>query len=213
MKHILYLFLLAFVWSSCADLDRDKQLSEIKILTDRTDSLEVALNEHRIDTLASIQNAFNSLELRIRNNYTADTISMLLGQKMEEFRTLKRFFMAKHEEEEEGEEREEGKSNTINLNKQTLGSAYASLRRGIQSEKKALKALLNDVENGFGKRDKYDEYITFEKEKIRQLGVLLEDYKTHKNTILKRFESVRSDLNKFATELEEKKALKENKLK
>lgn len=110
MKHILYLFLLAFIWSSCADLDRDKQLSEIKILTDRTDSLEVALNEHRIDTLASIQNAFNSLELRIRNNYTADTISMLLGQKMEEFRTLKRFFMAKHEEEEEGEEEKKEKA-------------------------------------------------------------------------------------------------------
>ncbi|MCE2712732.1 MAG: hypothetical protein LW688_09355 [Cryomorphaceae bacterium] len=210
MKHILYLTLLGFVWSSCADLDRDKQLAEIKILTNRTDSLEVALKEHRIDTLASIQNSFNSLELRIRNNYTADTISIVLGQKMDEFRTLKKFFMAKHEE--EGEEEKEEKGTTINLNEQTLGSAYATLRRGIQHEKKTLNALMNDVQNGFGKRDKYNDYIQFETEKIRQLGVLLEDYKTHKNTILKRFESVRSDLNNFASKLEQKKALEKAKL-
>lgn len=209
MKQILNIVVAVIFLFSCADLERERQLAEIKTLASRTDSLSVALKEHRIDTLASIQNTINNLELRIRNNYTADTISESLGLKMEEFRMLKKFFLVKHEEEGEEEAREKNENKSaINLNKETLGSAYVILKRGIQSEKKALNALKSDVQNGFGKRNKYDEYISFEKEKVHQLGVLLENYKTHKNSILNRFEAVQTDLNNFASGLEEKNALK-----
>ena len=209
MKQILNIVVAVIFLFSCADLERERQLAEIKTLASRTDSLSVALKEHRIDTLASIQNTINNLELRIRNNYTADTISESLGLKMEEFRMLKKFFLVKHEEEGEEEAREKNENKSaINLNKETLGSAYVILKRGIQSEKKALNALKSDVQNGFGKRNKYDEYISFEKEKVHQLGVLLENYKTHKNSVLNRFEAVQTDLNNFASGLEEKKALK-----
>ena len=209
MKQILNIVVAVIFLFSCADLERERQLAEIKTLASRTDSLSVALKEHRIDTLASIQNTINNLELRIRNNYTADTISESLGLKMEEFRMLKKFFLVKHEEEGEEEAREKNENKSaINLNKETLGSAYVILKRGIQSEKKALNALKRDVQNGCGKRNKYDEYISFEKENVHQLGVLLENYKTHKNSVLNRFEAVQTDLNNFASGLEEKKALK-----
>ena len=185
---------------ACSDLDRDEQLIKVDTLRIQVDSLQVALQEHQIDTLAQLRNYVMSLETRIRNNYTADTIDVSLGQKMEKFRQLKKFFMA--ERESEGEKENEG------LNHQTLGSAYMAVQRGIISEKSALNRLKSDISNGFGKRDKYNEYISFEAEKVNQLSVLLKDYKTHKEKIIGDFKDVYADLNVFATKLEAEKKSK-----
>jgi len=186
------------ILTACADLDREEQLKKVDHLHKQIDSLEVALQEHRIDTLANIQNTLISLENRIRNNYTADTIDVSLVQKMQKFRKLKQFFMPNNEEEEERE--------TEGLNHQTLESAYLIVKRGIISEKSMLQKLKSDISNGFGKRDKYNEYIAFESEKVKQLRALLEDYKLHKDKILADFKVVQTDLNSYATTLE-----KENK--
>jgi|GEM_PF-441922 len=198
---IITLLMLAVV-SACTDLDRDEQLKKVDALVLQVDSLQVALQEHRIDTLVQIRTAVNSIEMRIRNNYTADTIDLSLGQQMEKFRQLKKFFMAEHEP--EGEEENEGDR----LNEQTLGKAYLAVKRGILSEKKTLTQLKSDISNGFGKRDKYNEYIEFEAGKVNQLCALLEDYKSHKDNILNNFKEVYADLNAFATRLESEKKAK-----
>jgi hypothetical protein len=184
---------------SCTDFDREEQLGKVDKLSQQVDSLQVALKEHRVDTLVHLRTAVTTLELRIRNNYNADTINMSLGKKMEKFRHLKKFFMAEHEV--EGEEESEGEG----LNHQTLGSAYLAVKRGIMSEKSTLLKLRSDISNGSGKRDKYNEYISFEAGKVNQLCVLLEDYKSHKDKILTNFKEVYGELNAFATQLESKK--------
>lgn len=183
--------------AACSDIDREEQLKKVDSLRVQVDSLQVALQEHQIDTLAQLRNYVMSLETRIRNNYTADTIDVSLGEKMEKFRQLKKFFMA--ERESEGEKENEG------LNHQTLGSAYMAVQRGIISEKTALSRLKSDIANGFGKRDKYNEYISFEAEKVNQLSVLLKDYKTHKEKIIGDFKGVYADLNVYVTKLEAEK--------
>lgn len=202
MKIITLLFFLLMVAASCTDFNRDEQLSKVEKLCNQVDSLQVALQEHRVDTLVNLRTAVTTLELRIRNNYTADTINVALGEKMEKFRQLKKFFMAEHEA--EGEEEGEGEG----LTHQTLGSSYVVVKRGMVSEKITLGRLKSDIKNGFGKRDKYNEYIEFEAGKVKQLCVLLEDYKAHKERILNDFKDVYSDLNNFAARLEaQKKAL------
>ncbi len=188
--------------SACADLDREEQLKKVDNMRIQVDSLQAALEEHQVDTLANIQNYIMSIELRIRNNYTADTINISLSQKMNKFRNLKKFFMSESAEEEEGEEK------SGRLTHQTLGSAYLDIKEGIASEKSTLQELRSDISNGLGKRDKYNEYIAFETQKIDQLCVLLEDYKTHKDKILHDFKDVYEDLNVFATKLETEKELK-----
>jgi hypothetical protein len=197
MKIGLLSLLILCAAASCTDFDREEQLSKVDKLSQQVDSLQVALQEHRVDTLVNLRTAVTTLELRIRNNYNADTINVALGEKMEKFRQLKKFFMAEHEA--EGEEEGEG------LNHQTLGSAYVVVKRGIMAEKSTLLKLRSDISNGFGKRDKYDEYISFEAGKVNQLCVLLEDYKSHKDKILTNFKEVYGDLNAFATQLESKK--------
>ena len=205
MKIGLLSFLILFTAAACTDFDREEQLRKVDNLSQQVDSLKVALQEHRVDTLVHLRTAVTTLELRIRNNYTADTIDIALGEKMEKFRQLKKFFMAEHEA--EGEEEGEGEG----LNHQTLGSAYVAVKRGITTEKSTLLKLKSDISNGFGKRDKYNEYISFETEKVNQLCALLEDYKSHKNRILNEFKEVYGDLNTFATQLEAVKKSKSKK--
>ena len=205
MKIGLLAFLILFTAAACTDFDREEQLRKVENLNQQVDSLQVALQEHRVDTLVHLRTAVNTLELRIRNNYTADTIDVALGEKMEKFRQLKKFFMAEHEA--EGEEEGEGKG----LNHHTLGSAYVAVKRGMIAEKSTLLKLKSDISNGFGKRDKYNEYIEFEAGKVNQLCALLEDYKSHKDKILTDFKEVYGDLNAFAGKLESEKKSKAKK--
>lgn len=200
MKIISVSFFVVLLFASCTDFERKEQLEKVDQLTSQVDSLLVALNEHRVDTLVHLRTAVTTLELRIRNNYTADTINISLGEKMEKFRQLKKFFMAEHEAEGE-EEGEEGEG----LNHLTLGSAYVAVKRGVIAEKITLKKLRSDITNGFGKRNEYNEYLNFEKGKVNQLCVLLEDYKNHKDKILSEFKDIYGDLNEFAQNLEDKK--------
>jgi hypothetical protein len=201
---LITLFVLGLL-SACADLHREEQLKKVDKMLIQADSLQAVLQEHQVDTLANIQNSIMSIELRIRNNYTADTINISLSQKMNKFRNLKKFFMSESAEEEE---EEEGEEKSGRLTHQTLGSAYLDIKGGIASEKSTLQELRSDISNGLGKRDKYNEYIAFETQKIDQLCELLEDYKTHKDKILHDFEDVYEDLSVFATKLETEKELK-----
>jgi hypothetical protein len=203
-KIILLHLVLACGLLSCTDFDREEQLRKVDLLVKQVDNLQADLQEHRPDTLVQIRIAISSIEKRIRDNYTADTISVSLGEKMEKFRQLKMFFMAEHEAEEEGNEE-------AGLDHQTLGSAYVVVNRGITVEKNTLHKLKSDISNGFGKRDKYNEYIAFEKDKVEQLVTLLEDYKSHKDKILSDFVAIYADLDLFASHLEKETAAKTRK--
>ncbi len=183
---------------SCTDFDRKEQLKQIANMKQTVDSLQKNLEINRIDTLAGLRTAVMNLELRIRNNYTADTISLELGKKMAQYQTVKKFFVA---EKEEGGENE-------SLNSQTLGAAYLVVKNGLLQEQKTLDLLKSDIENGNGERNKYNEYLQFEQNKVKQLTILLDDYKKHKDKVLKMFFDVYNELDPFVKSLEKKNAAK-----
>ncbi|MFN5032249.1 MAG: hypothetical protein ACK5FX_08525 [Flavobacteriia bacterium] len=183
---------------SCTDFDRKEQLKQIANMKQTVDSLQKNLEINRIDTLAGLRTAVMNLELRIRNNYTADTISLELGKKMAQYQTVKKFFVA---EKEEGGENE-------GLNSQTLGAAYLVVKNGLLQEQKTLDLLKSDIENGNGERNKYNEYLQFEQNKVKQLTILLDDYKKHKDKVLKMFFDVYNELDPFVKSLEKKNAAK-----
>jgi hypothetical protein len=160
--------------------------------------LQKNLEINRIDTLAGLRTAVMNLELRIRNNYTADTIDIELSKKMAQYQTVKKFFVA---EKEEGGENE-------SLNSQTLGAAYLVVKNGLLQEQKTLDLLKSDIENGNGERNKYNEYVQFEQNKVKQLTILLDDYKKHKDKVLKMFFDVYNELDPFVKSLEKKNAAK-----
>jgi hypothetical protein len=117
---------------------------------------------------------------------------------MAQYQTVKKFFVA---EKEEGGENE-------SLNSQTLGAAYLVVKNGLLQEQKTLDLLKSDIENGNGERNKYNEYLQFEQNKVKQLTILLDDYKKHKDKVLKMFFDVYNELDPFVKSLEKKNAAK-----
>ena len=197
-KALILLGILFLTLVSCTDFDRKEQLKQIANMKQTVDSLQKNLEINRIDTLAGLRTAVMNLELRIRNNYTADTIDIELSKKMAQYQTVKKFFVA---EKEEGGENE-------SLNSQTLGAAYLVVKNGLLQEQKTLDLLKSDIENGNGERNKYNEYLQFEQNKVKQLTILLDDYKKHKDKVLKMFFEVYNELDPFVKSLEKKNAAK-----
>jgi hypothetical protein len=197
-KALILLGILFLTLVSCTDFDRKEQLKQITNMKQTVDSLQKNLEINRIDTLAGLRTAVMNLELRIRNNYTADTIDIELSKKMAQYQTVKKFFVA---EKEEGGENE-------SLNSQTLGAAYLVVKNGLLQEQKTLDLLKSDIENGNGERNKYNEYVQFEQNKVKQLTILLDDYKKHKDKVLKMFFDVYNELDPFVKSLEKKNAAK-----
>jgi hypothetical protein len=197
-KALILLGILFLTLVSCTDFDRKEQLKQIANMKQTVDSLQKNLEINRIDTLAGLRTAVMNLELRIRNNYTADTIDLELSKKMAQYQTVKKFFVA---EKEEGGENE-------SLNSQTLGAAYLVVKNGFLQEQKTLDLLKSDIENGNGERNKYNEYLQFEQNKVKQLTILLDDYKKHKDKVLKMFFDVYNELDPFVKSLEKKNAAK-----
>ena len=199
LNKALILFGILFITLvSCTDFDRQEQLKQIANLQQSVDSLQKNLESNRIDTLAGLRTALMNLELRLRNNYSADTINLELGKTMAQYKTVKKFFVA---EKEEGVENE-------SLNSQTLGAAYLVVKNGLLQEQKTLDLLKSDIENGNGERNKYNEYLQFEQNKVKQLTILLDDYKKHKDKVLKMFFDVYNELDPFVKSLEKKNAAK-----
>lgn len=176
-----FLFILSIIaLSSCSDLNKGKQLESIDKMNVSLDSIQTVLFQHEIDTIAALGVAANTLELRIKNNYYADTIDMALGKKMDAYKVMRRTFGP-------------------------MGRSFSVIKNGVLSEKEVLKNLKSDIENGYGERKKYDEHIQFEEGKVDQLRSLLKEYVTEKEKTMKTFFELHDELNTFSLELLKKK--------
>jgi hypothetical protein len=158
------------------------------------DSIQKVLDENKIDTLAGLRIAANAVETRIKNYYFSDTIDVELGKKMDRYKQIRKAIDTESEEGETGEE-EEGEAKF-----QTIGKGFSMISQGIKAERKSLSQLKSDIENGYGKRDKYNEYVSFEQEKVRQLHVLLDEYVKLKVETTKAFNEIHQDLLDFSME-------------
>ncbi|NBR15068.1 MAG: hypothetical protein EBU01_10895, partial [Crocinitomicaceae bacterium] len=75
-------------------------------------------------------------------------------------------------------------------------------------EKKTLKLLKADIENGHGKKEQYDEFIIYEQRKVNLIGELLKVYMNYKEKQFPRFLSLYKHLDEIAKDLEKKNATK-----
>jgi len=178
MKYLI-LSLLAFSLFSCADLNKGKQLKAIVTMQTSLDSIQKVLLKNEIDTIAAFGVATNTVELRIKNHYYADTIDMALGKKMDAYKKMRR---------------------TIG----PLGKSFNTIKTGVIAEKETLKKLQSDIENGYGERQKFPEYIEFEKAKVEQLRILLKEYVDQKIKTMAVFHELHDELDAFSRSLVEK---------
>ncbi|MFK7783523.1 MAG: hypothetical protein AB8B56_00330 [Crocinitomicaceae bacterium] len=171
MMGIIVLFL-----SSCMDLKTSEQLETIESMNQTIDSLETVFNENKLDSIAKISLGAYGIENRIKNNYVSDTINIELGKKMDAFKVMRR-------------------------NLKPLGKSLSIIPESIEEERAKLKELQADIENGNGKREKYDEYISFEQGKVDQLKTLVTEYIRVKDQSIQTYDDLFDELNAFSMSL------------
>ena len=113
-----------------------------------------------------------------------DTINLVLGKKMDAYKIMRR-------------------------NLKPLGKQNSQLKNALKEEAQVLKSLKLDINNGSGSREKYESYILFEKNKINQIQVLLDEYLKLKRETLKTYHELHPELNQFSIELIRKNNLQQ----
>lgn len=178
MKQLLvgFLGISGLFLTSCMDLETSKQLERITSMNQSIDSIETVFNEQKLDSIATISLNAYGVENRIKNNYRSDTINMELGRKMDAFKVMRKSL-------------------------KPLGKSASIIPNSIEEERQKLKELQQDIENGNGQREKYEEYVRFEEEKVGQLRTLLNDYVDTKESALKTYNELYEELNSFSMSL------------
>jgi hypothetical protein len=159
----------ALLLFSCIDQQKEGYLSEISSMNQQLDSMEVLILEGSIDTIASWQQSCNAVEIRIKNNLLLNKVDMNFGRKMDDYKRMRRML------------------NPLNRN-------YVKIRASIAEEKETLSNLKKDIEAGVGKRDLYKKYVDFEKGKINQISILLDDYFKTKEEALSIYNTLHPEL-------------------
>ena len=164
---------------SCSDIEKDRQVKKITELTNSVEKLKIALTQNKISNVPEKKLAVYTVIKRIKSYYFTDTIDYQFAKKMNSYKVVKKSL-------------------------KNLDGDYEKIRIALREEKIALRKLKSDVLNGFGQREKYDEYISFEKNKTKKIKSLLDEYIYKKKEFTIAFDSLHPLLNDYSMRLEEK---------
>ena len=179
MKNIYFLFLAVILFNSCSDIEKTNRLAKVDKMLHGLDSIKIQLNRQKIDTLADMQLAAQGVELRIKQNFKSDTIDLELGKKMDQYKRMRRAIPK-------------------------LRTNLFKLEKGIVELSKSLTLLRKDIENNSGIREKYDEYIKFERNKFDQISILFKDFQTNQKKIVESYSALHLELYNFSMQLIQK---------
>ncbi len=164
---------------SCSDIEKDRQVKKITVLTNSVEKLKIALTQNKISNVPEKKLAVYTVIKRIKSYYFTDTIDYQFAKKMNSYKVVKKSL-------------------------KNLDGDYEKIRIALREEKIALRKLKSDVINGFGQREKYDEYISFEKNKTKKIKILLDEYIYKKKEFTIAYDSLHPVLNDYSISLEEK---------
>ena len=173
LRNLVFLMIITI---SCSDFSKKEQITKVNKLEKELGKLEKDLIANKIDTLSGLRSAINSVEIWIKNNLYLDTINMALGKKMDDYKRMRKSLGP-------------------------IGKSYEQLKTGVFEEKEALKNLKLDIQNGEGERNLYDQHITFESTKIKQLNTLLISYKGSKSEAMEVFGRLHNELDSLSMTL------------
>ena len=178
MRFGILLVIFSFLFS-CSDIEKDRQVKKINGLTKSVEKLKIALTQYKISNVPEKKLAVYTVIKRIKSYYFTDTIDYQFAKKMNSYKVVK-------------------------TSLKNLDGDYEKIRIALREEKIALRKLKSDVLNGFGQREKYDEYISFEKNKTKKIKSLLDEYIYKKKEFTIAFDSLHPILNDYSLRLEEK---------
>lgn len=170
--------LLLFV--SCHDVKKQKQLKEITQLISTLSEISAEMNEIDSSHMELILEEVMIVRSSIQENYQNDTLSIQLGQDLEDYHLI-----AKQAQWVMG---------NIPFAKEII--AETQLR---------LNQLQTDIAYGNGERDKYDSYIQNEKEQVDELRKLHQSILKNSQDASDKYEKTHSKMLEFNNQLHLKK--------
>lgn len=173
------LFFIALLLISCSDLRKEDQLAKLKMLQDKLYASQNEFQDAFIDSLHLMTMASSDLERNLKQNYESDTVDVVLGKRVDDYKRMRRMFGP-------------------------LGNFGSKLKRAYSEQEKQLQSLFLDIENGYGERNKYDTYIDMEREKNDQVFLLLQEYLRLKKDALEIYEAQHLWLSEFVAQLKSK---------
>lgn len=180
MKQIVVLFILALFIVSCSDLKKGEQLEHIDQMSNSIDSVEVVLMSNKIDSLQKMQALADSVILRISKNYQSDTVTLEFGKKMDTYKQMV-------------------------LSLPIIIEDQLTLKENIKTIRVSLIELREDVSSASGKRNLYDQYLSFESNKLDSVRIKAKEYMELRNKLIANFNQIHSEMNDYSLILVEKK--------
>jgi hypothetical protein len=160
----------------CSDLKREEQLLKLKSLQEQLQESQNEFEAAFIDSLHVMTMASSDLERNLKKHYKSDTIDIVLGKRVDDYKRMRRMFGP-------------------------LGAFGSKLKRAYAEQEKQLQSLFLDVDKGFGERNKYESYIEMEREKNDQVFVLLQEYSRLKREAFEIYEAQHLWLSDFVVQL------------
>jgi len=170
-------FLVVFLFVSCADMKRPKQLKEIERIEANLNDAEMVLNSISIDSIEQIIRSSTFLENRIKKYYSGDTISLSLGEDLELFHALI-------------------------PNSEEVVFGVIKIDSMLLFRKSQLNLLKNDIQQGAGNRSEYDENIFFENEEVSVVANFANFYDSLATASLTTFNNLHIEVEKFSIKCE-----------
>lgn len=181
MKYAFILLVLIGL-CSCTDLNKSDQILSIDEMIVSVDSLQTILVNNDYTSISDYADQANEIDMRIKTNYESDTVDLIFAKKLDAFNIMRKSF-------------------------DLYKMAYNQLNIDLEAEKVILEKLKSDIEKGNGSRDKYPDYIAFEKEKVLKLINSLFEFCELKENTLQTFNDLHDEINSFSLSLLNKKKI------
>ena len=175
MRLLISIFVVSILFA-CKDEQKSKHLAEINAMEQDLDSLSLVANDTSGRVPYNVNMSVQNTILKVKNNYLPDTINYAVAEMMNDYKEIRKAVM----------------SNSGNL---------AKVKQSIPEVQQKVKDLKHDIENGVGEREKYEEYVNFEKKKIADIEEVLDYYLKTKTKFYNRYDSLHPIVSNFADSL------------
>ncbi len=176
MKIFLFSLLSLFLFVSCHDLKKQKQLKELDALTLTLSEVSEEMNEIDSSQMELVFKEVMHVRTTIQEYYQNDTLSIELGQDLEDYHLI-----AKQA-------------------KWVMGNIPFA-KEAIAETQERIHQLRTDVMSGNGEREKYDSYIQNEKEQVEELKTLHQSLVKNSSEALEKHKTLHENILKFSSEL------------
>tara|TARA_Y100001978_G_scaffold196159_1_gene205344 strand:+ start:382 stop:924 length:543 start_codon:yes stop_codon:yes gene_type:complete len=175
MKRKIGIILCVYLFS-CSDFEKEDQSARVDSLIGQVEGIEKAFLKIKIDSISALQMSTYEVERQIKQNYSPDSINLVIGKKMNDYKRMRKMLGP-------------------------LGKEEARLKVSLIEEKEQLVKLGSDILNGYGKRELYNEYIDFETKKVNQIKTLYEEYDKTRAQFLEIYQRLHNELIAFSARL------------